>query len=193
MTIAALGTAPGRWKYDTKPQSIGRDPTRFPHTKVIGEIKPHNTSGIRDGIKQLRRHYNRNRGRGFAYQLVTYRQERSDVTRYDVLVADPIQLGTIVRSRSGAGRVATWYRIGTVQAGVAARTIPLWQCPPTLGNFLEPKVRAYYQGWMRNTQGHRQLSLPRKSASTTGADFAHELADFLRELAEELEAEFGST
>ena len=45
---------------------------------------------------------------------------------------------------------------------------------------------------MSNTQGHAGLSLPLRPAGATGADFAHETSDFLRELAAELEAELAS-
>ena len=186
-TPIAAAAAPERWRYSTVASSIGRDPTRFPATRVIGEIKPHSTREIRKGILQLRRHYNSNRGRGFSYQLVTYRQVPGDVTRYNVLVADPIELGRVVRSVGGQGGVSSWYGIKQVRLQDATAPIPLWQCGPMLGNRLEPKVRALYQGWMRNVQGHAGLSLPMRSASSSGADFAHEAAEFLRELAGQLE------
>jgi hypothetical protein len=189
MTTAPVATPPGRWSYTAVPRTIGRDAARFPRTHVIGEIKPHNTRGIRAGVLQLRRHYTRNRGRGFAYQLVTYRQVRGDISRYDVLLADPVELGTLVRSRTGHDRLANWYGIGQVVMRDAVSPIPLWQCAPMLGTRLEPKVRSLYQGWMRNTQGHAGLALPLRPAAATGADFMHEAVEFFRELAEQLEAE----
>lgn len=190
MTTTPIAAPPaGRWSYAATAQPIGRDPARFPHANVVGEIKPHNVPGIRDGINQLRRHYNRTRGRGFAYQLATYRQTPGDVTRYDILLADPVELGRIVRSRAGQGRVAIWYGLGQVHVPDASNPIPLWQCAPTLGNRLEREVRAMYQGWMRRVQGHAGLTLPAHPPGARGPDFAHELADFLRELASELEAE----
>ncbi len=190
MTTTPIAAPPaGRWSYVATARTIGRDPARFPRANVVGEIKPHNVKEIRRGVNQLRAHYNSTRGRGFAYQLVTYRQAPGDVTRYDVLLADPVELGRIVRSRAGQGRVATWYGIGQVRMSDASSPIPLWQCAPMLGNRLEPKVRAMYQGWMRNVQGHAGLALPLRPPGTRGPDFTHELTDFLRELASELETE----
>lgn len=180
-----------RWRYDTVAGSVGRDPTLFPPTGVVGEIKPHSRSGIAAGVAQLRRRLAdpalraRARARATTLQLVTYRQVPSDPTRYDVLLADPHQLGTVVRA--GRGSVTTWYRIGQVVMRDAVTPIPLWQCPTMLGNRLEPKVRAMYQGWMRNVQGHHGVALRNRSPQAPDADFSHEGADFLRELASELE------
>jgi hypothetical protein len=175
-----------RWRYDTIPNRVGKDPSLFPARGVVGEIKPHSTSGIAAGVAQLRRRLAETQLKGMhpTFQLVTYRQVPTDPTRYDLLLANPRQLGTVIRS--GRGAVTSWLLIGQVVMRDAITPIPLWQCPTRLGNRIEPKVRAMYQGWMRNVQGHRSLTLLNRSASKQGADFMHEEVDFLRELLSDL-------
>jgi hypothetical protein len=66
--------------------------------------------------------------------------------------------------------------------------IPLWQCSSSLGNLLERQIRQRYASRVGATLRGKT------SASQTGADIEHELlemAEFLRELAAELEAEAG--
>ena len=172
-------TASHRWKSDTRPMPF--DASKFPRTGVIGEILPHNTRGIAAGIAQLRTR------RGITRrtpQLVTYRQVPGQPTRYEVLAADPTQLaGVIQRRRAG---IDTWYSLGVVESSRAVLPIPLWQCSSSLGNLLERQIRQRYATRVGATLASKT------SASQTGADIEHELlemAEFLRELAAELEAE----
>ncbi|GAA1057443.1 hypothetical protein GCM10017608_16230 [Agromyces luteolus] len=162
---------------------------KFPRKRVVAEIKPHNADGISDGIRQLVR---RNAARAaITPQLLTYRPVDATRTRYEILAADSGELRTIVaawRPRKRVPRPRTWYRLpGTITVTAAADRIPRWQCPTQLGNLIEGQIRDNYATQLR-------ISLPQKSASRTGADIEHELlemAEFLRELAAELEAEAG--
>ena len=152
------------------------DRDRFPSQRVVGEIKPHTARGIAAGIAQLRtRPTNQRR------LLVTYRLQPGTVATYDVLIADPEQLSTAIRLNSAAG-LTSWRVIDRVRGPSAHATMRVVDCPPSLGRDIEPKVRAAYARWTG-------VTLAPKSALATGADIRHELADFLRELATELEAE----
>jgi len=177
-----MTTASGyRWDPATRPAPF--DASKFPRTGVIGEIKPHNRAGISAGIAQLR-------GRkGITQrtpQLVTYRQVPGQPTRYEILAADSTQLAGVIRGRRA--KIDTWYTLGIIESSRATMAIPLWQCSTSLGNLLERQIRQRYQARVGTTLDAKG------SASQTGADITHErqeMAEFLRELATELEAEAG--
>jgi hypothetical protein len=166
-----------------------QDLVKFPRKNVVGEIKPHNDRGIYEGIRQLR---DRVAGRrAVTPQLLTYRQMPGQPTRYEVLAADSGELRTIIAAwqpRKPNPRPQTWYRLRfPITVPQAMEMIPRWQCATQLGNLVEGQIRDKYAMQLG-------ISLPHKSASRTGADFTHELlemAEFLRELAAELEAEVG--
>lgn len=175
-----------RWSLQpTKPEPWPNSTQYFPSQGVIGEIKPHNARGFRDGVNDLRRRRPR---LGRKLQLITYRQVPGDPTRYQVLAAKRTELEAVVEGRAPIGTLRTWYDLGTIRAAKAAERIPLWECPSALGNLLEQQIRRRYATRVG-------AELQRKHPSTTGADIEHELlemAEFLRELAAELEAEAGS-
>jgi len=164
-----------------------RSAAKFPQRNVIGEIKPHNTDGISDGIRQL---FNRKAARlSVTPQLLTYRSIDPQRIRYEVLAADSDELRKSVAAwqpRQRAQKPRTWYRLPTlITLPAAAEMIPRWQCATQLGNVLEKHVRRAY------TDAIRIPPLPDKHPSRPGPDIEHELlmAEFLRELAAELEAE----
>jgi len=162
---------------------------KFPRKGVVGEIKPHNDAGIAAGIRQLVR---RTEGRKSATpQLLTYSKVNGNPRRYEVLAADPPQLRAIIaewRAKTRYPRPTLWYRLGSdLDVPQAVEMIPRWNCPTQLGNLIEGPIRAKYAMQLG-------ISLPPKPPSQTGADITHErqeMAEFLRELATELEAEAG--
>lgn len=163
-----------------------------PATGVIAEVKPHTTRGIRDGIRQLRQRAQAERRakrnpRGFRYHLVTYRQVDGDPGKYETYISDPRTMEAVVFGTAQP----SFLHMGSKPLNFprAMETIRVHQCPSLLGNELEPRVRLRYAAWMRVAQGHQGFRLASKSASQTGADIRHEMVDFLRELATELEAE----
>lgn len=175
-----------RWDQSTRPRPWPNDPLKFPRKNVIGEVKPHNSAGIAAGIRQLV-----SRGaasRSVTPQLITYRQVPNQPTRYEILAADSAELRRIIAGWKPRQRVKPkiWYAVRfPVVVPAAVEMIPRWQCPTELGNVVEAKVREKYAMQLG-------ISLPRRSASRGGADIEHELlemAEFLRELAAELEAE----
>ncbi|MDZ5663464.1 hypothetical protein HN031_20695 [Nocardioides sp. zg-1308] len=176
-----------RWDSTTKPTAWPQDLVRFPRKGVVGEIKPHNAEGIADGIRQL---VTRTAGRrSVTPQLLTYRQVPGQPSRYEVLAADSGELKRIIagwRPRQRVPKPTTWYQLRhPISVPAAVELIPRWQCPTQLGNLVEAQVRAKYAMQLG-------ITLPARSASRTGADIEHELlemAEFLRELAAELEAE----
>jgi hypothetical protein len=179
-------TQPSHSAFDTTttPGTWSQDLLKFPRTNVIGEIKPHNPDGIAEGIRQLAR---RNAARrSVTPQLLTYRPVDVQRTRYEILAADSGELKRIIaawRPRQRVPKPTTWYRLRfPISVPRAADMIPRWQCPTQLGNLVEGQVRAKYAMQLG-------ISLPGKSASGTGADIVHELAEFFTELAAELEAE----
>ena len=177
-----MKTKPGyRWDATTAPKPF--DTRMFPRKGVIGEIKPHNPAGIAAGIVQLRGRSGITRG---TPQLITYRQVPGQPARYEILGADSAQLRSVIQGR--AAKITTWYTFGIVESAQAARMIPLWECPTKLGNVLEGPIRVRYAKRVGAT-------LDRKDdAALRGPDLKHELremAEFLRELAVELEAEAG--
>lgn len=176
-----------RYRWNATP-ATGPPPARqFRKEDVVGEVKPHNPPGIAAGIDQLVRGTHR---RPTAKpQLITYRAVSGQRTRYEVLAADVTQLRAAIAARR-AGRpvppIAKWYTVGIVPVPQATRRIELWQCPTLLGNAVENRVRNAY------TDRVGIPRLPRKKSNAPGADIEHELlemAEFLRELAAELEAE----
>ena len=185
--------------FETKPRAWAERPTAlagrqaaFRKRGVVAEIKPHTAGGIRDGITQLkaRRNALRKRGRDpeeTRYHLITYRQVDADPARFETFISDPRTMTAVL---SGTG-MPTFLKMGNepIHFPRAIEKIPVHQCPTMLGNELEPKIRARYAAWMRTKQGHTGFRLGAKDASTTGADVTHELVEFLRELAAELEAE----
>jgi hypothetical protein len=73
----------------------------------------------------------------------------------------------------------------------ATRMIPLHECTSTFGTAIEKEIRRKYGQWMRSHQGHTAFRVPAKPHHGKGADLPFkqkELAEFLRELAAELEA-----
>lgn len=182
---------------DVKPWP--QDLVKFPRTRVVGEIKPHNCDGISDGIRQLvtrfqsRRLLSRSQDPlprfDVTPQLLTYRQLPGQPTQYEVLAADSGELRAIIaewRPRGHIRRPQTWYRLRfLITVPQAVEMIPRWKCATQLGNLVEAQIRDKYAMQLG-------ISLPRKSASRAGPDIEHELtemAEFLRELAAELEAE----
>ena len=106
-----------------------------------------------------------------------------------MLAADVTQLRAALAARRAVRPVpliAKWYTVGIVPVPQATRSIELWQCPTLLGNAVENRVRNAYSDLVGIPR------LPRKKPNAPGADIEHELlemAEFLRELAAELEAE----
>lgn len=192
--MAALGTQQRvtRAKYAALGARLTVPAGSFPPTGVVGEVKPHRTDQIRLGVAQLRR-----RLQGSTpvqtLQLLTYQEIAGDPAWFVVRIADPDQLAAAVRTpdevtrRTRADRLA-FRVIGRVRLDPSA-TIPLRRCSTELGFALEPKVVALYQGWMRNVRGGaaRGLAVPINRRGDPRADIRHEAADFLRELALELE------
>jgi hypothetical protein len=162
---------------------------KFPRTGVVGEIKPNNDAGIAAGIRQLvRRTADR---RSATPQLLTYSKVNGNPRKYEVLAADPTELRAIIaawRAKTHYPRPTLWYRLGSdLDVPQAVDLIPRWKCPTQLGNLVEGPIRARYAMQLG-------IGLPAKSPSRPGADITHELqemAEFLRELAAELEAEAG--
>lgn len=163
------------------PVATGRPPA-LPRTGVRGEIKPHNTAGIRAGLEQLRRP-----GRAGTPVLLTYRTISDDApTAFEVLMAAPEQVEQAVRGARPAAALDRWFRIGTFTAPQAVKQIPLAACPTRFGVTVEPQVRAAYVRFMRQT--HPGFGLGRKHPSAPGHDVLHEeLAEFLHELAARLD------
>lgn len=166
------------------------DTVKFPRKGVVGEIKPHNERAIRAGIRQLVKR-TRHDGHRRTPQLLTYRRVSDNPPKYEVLAADPDELRKILATwRPGAliDIPKTWYRMKfPVAVPAAGELIPLWKCPTQLGNLVERTIRDKYAMQLG-------ISLPYKHPSATGADIEHEMlemAEFLRELAAELEAEAG--
>ena len=177
-----------RWSR-TKAAPTAPPRTQFRKKDVVGEVKPHNPQGIAAGIDQLVR-WTRLRPSAKP-QLVTYRQVPGTRTRYEVLAADVDELRLAISAR-GSRRpvppIRTWYSIGITPVPEATRPLELWQCPAMFGNVVEKHVRRAYADRIRIPP------LPEKDPSKTGPDIEHELlemAEFLRELAAELEAEAG--
>jgi len=170
-----------RWSRDTKPEKFST--IKRPRKAVIGEIKPHNPDGIAAGIKQLRGRKGIERS---TPQLITYRQVPGQPSKYEVLAADSAQLDAVLKGREA--KVGKWYTLGIVESSKTAEMIPRWECPTSLGNVLEPWIRRRYASRFNVTLDAKD------SPSQTGADISHrkqEMAEFLRELAAELEAEAG--
>ena len=167
----------------------------IPREGVRIEIKPHNSDGIRDGVRQLVD--NRRKEKGMPL-LLTYRTEdASDPSKYEVLMASPRELADVIRTpdlRGSKGqrvllpqRLTTWYKIGRFDERCALWPIPFHTCPALLGNKVEGKVVTAYETFMQRS--HPGFSVARKHPSTPGHDILHEeLADFLAELAVQLQA-----
>lgn len=168
-----------RWDKGTEPRQFST--MKRPSKAVIGEIKPHNTAGITAGITQLRGRPGIEKS---TPQLLTYRQISGQPTKYEVLAADSTQLNAAIKNRET--KIDKWYTLGIVESSKAAEMIPRWECPTSLGNLLEPWIRRRYASRLGVTLAAKN------SPSQSGADFVHskqEIANFLRELAAELEAE----
>lgn len=161
-----------------------RNSTLFPRSNVIVEVKPHTPSGVTAGIRQLRGRRRDNTTRLF---LITYRQVDGDPSRYDVLLGDPGQVQAAVNLGSWRPVLRTWYSLPRIEAPEALRPIPTHQCYPTLGVMLEPRVLLSLQQWMVTDQGHTGFTLASRNPRLRGEDARFELAEFLRELAHELE------
>lgn len=159
----------------------------LPRTGVKAEIKPHNTAGIRAGVDQLKR--SRKPGKPI---LLTYRTVSDDKpTDFQVLLAGPDQLEQALRGKRTAASINRWYVIGGFHAPYALTRIPLAACPTRFGSTVEDPVREAYADFMRRS--HAGFTLGTKHASAGGHDILHEeLAAYLRELAEEMEAEIGA-
>jgi hypothetical protein len=179
---------------------------RLPRRRdVIGEIKPHNSREVNAGVEQLRRSPLRTSREPV---LLTYRTvEKTDPSRYQVLMADTVELKAVLAERDreardgrlgGAkrrppifSRLRTWYAIGSpFFEDCALRPIPYHTCPPLLGAQVEAKVRNKYQEAMGALYSRPPFpQLTSKSPWATGHDILHEeLADFLAELAVQLQA-----
>lgn len=185
MTVQQLG----RYRWSNRPTTAPVTPWQFPRKNVMGEIKPYNPAGVAAGVRQLARW--RDSRPHATLQLIAYRQEPRQPSRYQLLAADTRQLAEAVNNARARKpfRIATWYDVGTISVPRALEKIELWQCPTLFGNVVEEHVRARYAA--RVGIG----PLPKKDASRPGPDIEHELlemAEFLRELAAELEAEAGS-
>lgn len=191
-------------------------PEHFPAQNVVGEIKPHNPDGIREGIEQLRgRRQSSDRHR--RPQLITYLP--LDGTRFAVYVARPdlVMTATDTKSQPARRRDATkaltsgrrgellgtpgaHIQIATLNVPKANELIKRRDCPTMLGNMLEHPIRMAYQGFVKKTvrpfadiekrSAYMDIHLhrDRKSPSAGGPDIRHELRDFLRELASELDS-----
>ncbi|MDO7866768.1 hypothetical protein [Nocardioides jiangxiensis] len=159
-----------------------RDP--FPQAKVIGEIKPHTSSGISAGVAQLRRRLlavSPAQRIAIRPQLVTYRASARD-GYYEVLAPD----STLLKQWALTGVKPAgipWYSLGEFYFAEALQTIQRRDCPSLLGGLIERRVRSHYAARI----GIPPLAL--KSSAAHGPDFQHELAEFLHELATELELE----
>lgn len=180
-----------------------------PRKGVIGEIKPHNVKGINAGVEQLRKSkLRKSKGTPKLLVLLTYRTvDPTDPSRYEVLMADPGELKTVINERDEdersktvpkgtrrpplLTRLTTWYKIGdNFPEECALKQIPYHSCPTLFGAQLEKKVRMEYEKFMRARYTRPQFpTLTSKSPWQTGHDILHEeFADFLAELAVQLRA-----
>ena len=163
---------------------------KIPHKLVVGEVKPHNADGIRDGIKQLRKSEAPGMRLLLTYRPVTGRGPST----YEVLMPHPQQLSDVIKNppketKLLLARLSTWYKIGgDIEESCAVRQIPYRSCPSLFGAQMEERVREKYRSFMRGQLGF-PISVPSKSPFATGPDILHEeLADFLSELAVQLQA-----
>ena len=177
-----------------------------PKEGVVGEIKPHNSREINAGVEQLRKSAVRT---SKVPVLLTYRTvKETDPSSYEVLMADTVELKRVLAERDkedkdrrpgGAkkrrppilSRLTTWYRVGNpFPEPCALEKIPYHTCPPLLGAQLEKGVREQYEEAMRSRYSRPPFKkLPSKSPWAAGHDILHEeLADFLSELAVQLQA-----
>lgn len=158
--------------------------SKYPRRQVVVEYKPHNRAGIRGGIAQLR---SRPEAKTLQPRLVTY--ERTGPNRFVVRIIDPAKVMAAVRkplrSLSAAEFPTTrdavdigWF---SLPPEILNRTLRLVKCPTKLGVEVERFVDKTYSRWIGIEHASRK-------ANATGADRIHETADFLRELAFELEA-----
>ena len=161
---------------------------------VVGEVKPHTPSGISAGITQLRKRKAAIERAGHnvndvTFNLITYRPTGKDPREYQLSISNPGQLWTAVVR--GGPPPAFRLMGGTFSFAQATRMIPLHECTSSFGTAIEKEIRQRYGQWMRSHQGHTSFRVPPKQRGGKGADLPfkqRELAEFLRELAAELEA-----
>ncbi len=158
----------------------------------FAEVKPHNARGIAAGLDDLRKRYQKTRGRKPQdVYLVTYVYEKGK-DRFSILALRPhdstLLSASPVTVREDPGWVdslGTWYDLGSaalpLQPGNKSWIEQVG--PVTRGLMLEPIARDVFIAWLRPKKHRTAAKLPHEG----GADIRwQEIAEYLYELASEV-------
>jgi hypothetical protein len=162
------------------------------------EIKPHTRDGIYAGIEQLlspkwakRPNPNCSPGRTMKHFLVTYQELSPPSDQFLIQIASITPAALAVVTRRGWKDSSLGFRpLGTITVGAVNQMIRLGSCATLRGNELEKSIRAHYVTAM-NQRFATPLVLSTKHGSATGPDIDHEFAEFLAELAAQLQPSVG--
>jgi hypothetical protein len=162
------------------------------------EIKPHNRDGIYAGIQQLmspgwakRTNPNCTPGRTLKHFLITYQEvsPTSDQFRIQILAVTPV-VQAVVTQRGWSISALPFRMMGDLPVPKVNDLIRRRECHTLRGEALEIAIRARYAQEM-SRRFATALTLPAKPGSATGPDIDHEFAEFLAELAAELQPTAG--